>query len=149
MIESIIAVSGTLLGTVAAYLLQQRASRTERAEARAADQRREITTAVTQLAPALADHRRTMWVREDLRLSGAAPEDYQAARAASHATRAALTAPLVTLQVLAPELAGAANEAAQAAYALRGAVDAATLTALREMAIAAADRLVAEAARRH
>ncbi|AEW95901.1 MULTISPECIES: hypothetical protein [Streptomycetaceae] len=147
MIESVIAVAGTLLGSVTAYVLQQRAARSARSEDRATERRRDVVAAVAQLTAALADHRRAMWVREDLRLSGAADEEYRTARADSHATRAAITAPLATVAILAPDLAPVATEAAQATYALRHAPDRDALTTARTAAIAATDRLVAEAAR--
>ncbi|MGW3007485.1 protein kilB [Streptomyces sp. NPDC001219] len=145
MWSSIIAVIGTLLGSVTAYVLQQRAARTERAETRADDLRTRQLAAVAELVAALADHRRAMWVREDLALSG--PVDaYAAARATSHETRSALTVPLLTVSLILPALAESAQGAAQATYALRGAPDARTLADLRDDALVAADRLVADAA---
>ncbi|NJA56274.1 protein kilB [Streptomyces sp. NEAU-H3] len=137
---SLIAVIGTLLGSVTAYLLQQRGS--ERTALR-----RDRLNAVTALTAALADHRRTMWLREDLRLSAAPHDSYEAARAESHATRAAITAPMTTLAILAPSLAETARAAASAVYELRGAADTGALTALREAAILASDRLVEEASK--
>ncbi|MET9698802.1 protein kilB [Streptomyces sp. NPDC006529] len=145
MWASLIAVFGTLLGSATSFVLQQRTVRVERTEARSHEGRRERLAAVTALVAALADHRRAMWLREDLRLAGAA-DAYEAARADSHTTRSALTAPLVTLELLAPELAEQAKAAATAVYALRGAPDHASLTALRSSAIDAADALVRQAA---
>ncbi|MBM9621309.1 protein kilB [Streptomyces zhihengii] len=139
MWASVIAVAGTLLGSVTAYLLQQRGS--ERAALR-----RERLAAVTALTSALADHRRAMWVREDLRLSGADAASYEAARAESHATRSAITAPMTTLAVLAPTLLGSAQGAASAVYALRGAASTETLAAARTAAIVACDHFVTHAA---
>ncbi|XXZ49603.1 protein kilB [Streptomyces cavourensis] len=143
---SVIAVLGTLLGSVTAYLLQQRTARTDRAEARGHEERRDRIAAVTALVVALADHRRAMWVREDLRLSGATDADYQTARTASHNTRSALTAPLTTLAILAPGLAGVAQDAAGATYALRNAENRELLDFYRRTAIEAADDLVRAAA---
>ncbi|MFD5347956.1 protein kilB [Streptomyces anulatus] len=143
---SVIAVLGTLLGSVTAYMLQQRTARTDRAEVRGYEERRDRIAAVTALTVALADHRRSMWVREDLRLSGASDADYQAARAASHNTRSALTAPLTTLAILAPELAGVAQDAAGATYALRNTENRELLDFYRQAAIEAADELVRAAA---
>ncbi|MFJ9187572.1 protein kilB [Streptomyces anulatus] len=143
---SVIAVLGTLLGSVTAYLLQQRTARKDRAEVRGYEERRDRIAAVTALTVALADHRRSMWVREDLRLSGASDADYQAARAASHNTRSALTAPLTTLAILAPDLAGVAQDAAGATYALRNTENRELLDFYREAAIEAADELVRAAA---
>ncbi|MFJ4051776.1 plasmid transfer protein KilB [Streptomyces coelicoflavus] len=143
MWTTLIAVIGTLAGTGLAGLLQHRTARTARTDSR----RDAAVQAVAALAAALADHRRAMWVREDLRLTGASPEAYEAARADSHATRSAITAPLTTVSVLAPALAPAATAAAQAAYDLRAAADRAALTTDRDRALAAADGLVAAAAR--
>ncbi|MFJ8760979.1 protein kilB [Streptomyces cyaneofuscatus] len=143
---SVIAVLGTLLGSVTTYVLQQRTARRDRAEVRGYEERRDRIAAVTALTVALADHRRSMWVREDLRLSGASDADYQAARAASHNTRSALTAPLTTLAILAPDLAGVAQDAAGATYALRNTENRELLDCYREAAIEAADNLVRAAA---
>ncbi|MFY0510238.1 protein kilB [Streptomyces anulatus] len=143
---SVIAVLGTLLGSVTAYMLQQRTARKDRAEVRGYEERRDRIAAVTALTVALADHRRSMWVREDLRLSGASDADYQAARAASHNTRSALTAPLTTLAILAPHLAAVAQDAAGATYALRNTENRELLDFYRQAAIEAADELVRAAA---
>ncbi|MFJ4409232.1 MULTISPECIES: protein kilB [unclassified Streptomyces] len=145
MWSSVIAVLGTLLGSVSAYALQQRSGRVERAEHRTEARRSERLAAVTALVSALADHRRAMWVREDLRMAGDTPAAYAAARAESHVTRSAITAPLTQVVILAPSLAQAADQAVSAAYALRKSPDPATLEARRTAAISAADRLVAEA----
>ncbi|MFE3470798.1 protein kilB [Streptomyces bacillaris] len=143
---SVIAVVGTLLGSVTTYMLQQRTARKDRAEVRGYEERRDRIAAVTALTVALADHRRSMWVREDLRLSGASDADYQAARAASHNTRSALTAPLTTLAILDVDLAGVAQGAADATYALRNTENRELLDFYREAAIEAADNLVRAAA---
>ncbi|MFJ9686904.1 hypothetical protein ACIRRX_14640 [Streptomyces bacillaris] len=71
---------------------------------------------------------------------------YQAARAASHNTRSALTAPLTTLAILAPDLAGVAQDAVGATYALRNTENRELLNFYREAAIEAADNLVRAAA---
>ncbi|MFE3560602.1 protein kilB, partial [Streptomyces sp. NPDC059193] len=87
MWQTLIAVLGTLAGVGITSFYQAYAARTARADTR----RTEGLTAVTALVEALANHRRAMWVREDLRLRG---EDWAAARTESHVTRAAITAPL-------------------------------------------------------
>ncbi|WP_121833694.1 protein kilB [Streptomyces sp. S1] len=138
MLSAVIAVAGTLLGAVVAGLIQHRTTRAAQDETR----RTAIVNAVSSLTAALADHRRAMWVREDLRLTGGSSEAYRAARAASHATRSAVTAPHTALAVLAPQLAPLADAAARATYALRGAETAGTLARLRDDALAATDRLV-------
>ncbi|MFD6434285.1 protein kilB [Streptomyces venezuelae] len=140
MWASMIAVAGTLLGSITAYFLQQRGS--DRAALR-----RDRLTAVSALTVALADHRRAMWVREELRLSGADATIYDAARRESHTTRSAITAPLATLSILAPGLAGVAQDAVDAAYGLRGAESPQALNAAREVAIAACERLVRESSK--
>ncbi|MCE0446869.1 hypothetical protein LT493_26515 [Streptomyces tricolor] len=64
-----------------------------------------LRVALGELVAALGDHRRALWHREDLVLNGAGAEVVEAARAASHATRSAVTAPLVAVSVLEPALA--------------------------------------------
>lgn len=138
MTTALIAVLGTLAGATIAHLSQ-------RSQHRAADnraRRTEALTAVADLATALADHRRAMWVREDLRLRG---QNWEGARAESHATRSAITAPLLQVQILLPAVAPAAQTAAHAAYDLRGAETDTGLFASREHAIIAADGFVAAA----
>ncbi|MFE5725027.1 protein kilB, partial [Streptomyces erythrochromogenes] len=127
-----------LLTGVLAHV-SQRAQRTADA---AAARRAESLAAITDLATALADHRRAMWVREDLRLRGA---DWEAARAESHATRSAITAPLLRISIICPELTPAAQAAATAVYGLRGAGSETVLAAARERAITASDALVTAA----
>ncbi|MEU8692127.1 protein kilB [Streptomyces sp. NPDC048665] len=146
LVSSVIAVVGTLLGAVVAGLLQHRVSRVDRQEAQDQALRRERLSAVTSLVAALSEHRRAMWVREDLRLSGAPSDAYAEARAQSHTTRAAITAPLTAVKILAPSLSEAAEHAARACYSLRAVADEDVLTARREAAIAASDRLVNAAA---
>ncbi|NUS14146.1 MAG: protein kilB [Streptomyces sp.] len=145
--DSIIAVAGTLAGGLLTALLQSRHSRAarrdERAERRAAD----LRAALGSLVAAIGDHRRAMWNREHLRLTGAPQADHDSARAASRATRSAVTAPLVAVSILEPDLEPPARRAARAAMDMRGATDLATLTAMREHAIAATDDLVSAAAR--
>ncbi|MGW9436138.1 hypothetical protein [Streptomyces sp. NPDC055607] len=81
---------------------------------------------MTALASALAAHRRAQFVREELRLAGADETHLEAARAELHATRAAIETPRVLVAILLPALAPAADAAAQASHALRGAPDAST-----------------------
>lgn len=145
--QSLIAVFGTLAGAALVSALHARTAHATTRTARLDTRRAEMLTAVAALTSALADHRRAMWVREDLRLSGASPERYAEARAASHATRSAVTAPLTMVVMLAPNLTDAACAACQAAYGLRGVTDRAALDAGRITAIAAVDELVATAGR--
>ncbi|MFJ1840017.1 protein kilB [Streptomyces sp. NPDC088175] len=140
MWQTLIAVLGTLAGVGITSGHQARAARTARADAR----RTEGLEAVTELVARLADHRRIMWMRESIRLDGG---DWSAARAESHSSRSAITAPLLRVQLLMPTLADAAQDAAAAAYALRGRDDHTHLAAYREAAIRASDALVAAAGR--
>ncbi|MDX3343520.1 protein kilB [Streptomyces sp. ME02-6979.5a] len=135
MFPTIIAVLGTLAGVAITSTYQARAARTALQETR----RTEGLAAVETLAAALADHRRAMWAREDLRLRG---EDWSTARAESHTTRAAITAPLIRVQILLPAAAGPARAAVQAVYDLRGAEDHTALAEARSKAIRMADEFV-------
>jgi len=146
MFTAIVAVLGTLAGSLLTGALQhysQRAAR--RAEVEAA-RSSEGLAAVADLAAALADHRRAMWVREELRLR---QEDWTEARVESHRTRSALTVPLLRVQLLMPAVADAAQTAARATYALRGGWESGEtgLAARREHAIAKTDELVTAAGR--
>lgn len=140
MWDSLIAVAGTLLGVLATGTVQRRADGARRAAERTA----ETLAAVAELVAALADHRRAMWVREDLRLRG---EDWDEARAESHRTRAAITTPLLRVQLLMPSVAGEARAAAAATYAMRRPGDASELAGRRDIAIQVTDALVTAAGR--
>ncbi|MFH9757311.1 protein kilB [Streptomyces griseus] len=98
--------------------------------------------AVADLSVALADHRRAMLVREEIRLVGG---DWSTTRSESHLTRSAVTAPFLRVRLLLPEVAVAAQLAVQAAYEVRAADSPAALQEARERAIRAADGLVAAA----
>ncbi|MEU8432794.1 protein kilB [Streptomyces sp. NPDC029216] len=146
MWSSIIAVLGTLAGALTAGLLQHRAARTARAEQRADAHRQDQLAAVTEFAAALDAHRSAIFHRERLALIEAGAEHQLEAQTKSHDTRATVTAPHVRLQVLVPELAGAAQTAADATYALRNATTRAELDALRHAAKEATTAFVAAAA---
>ncbi|MFH8369634.1 protein kilB [Streptomyces sp. NPDC018031] len=147
MWPSIIAVAGTLLGGALTGLLQIRAERSARRADRADRRAEALRAALGELVAALGDHRRALWHRERIRLSGADREAFEAARTTSHATRSAVTGPLVSVAVLEPSLAEPARRAALAAFDLRDAADLGVLAARREAAIAATDDLVAAAGR--
>ncbi|MFJ9078729.1 protein kilB [Streptomyces sp. NPDC102278] len=147
-----VAVVGTPAGVLTAGLLQHRAARTARAEARSDARRQEKPAAVTDLATALDAHRSAMFHRERPAMTddpyGAAadPDARTAAQTTSHDTRTAITAPLVRLQVLVPEPAASAQAAADATYALRKAGTSPELKVLRQAAKAASVAFVASAA---
>ncbi|MFB7208230.1 protein kilB [Streptomyces sp. NPDC056255] len=140
---AVVAVVGTVLGAGVVGIQQYFAVRAQRRQAL----RDRAMTALGDLGVALADHRRTMWTREDLRLSGAAPAEVAAAREASHVTRSAITAPQVALTVLLPQLRLDIEAAVRAAYGMRGALNAEVLASCREEAVSAAEALTAAAAR--
>lgn len=146
MWPSIVAVIGTLAGALTAGFLQHRAAATARAEQRADTHRQDQLGAVTDFAAALDAHRSAMFHRERLALTEAGTEHQLEAQTKSHDTRTAITAPHVRLQVLVPELAGPAQQAADATYALRNATGDAELAALRRAAKEAAAAFVAAAA---
>ncbi|WP_413751724.1 hypothetical protein [Streptomyces sp. R-74717] len=143
MTTAIVAVLGTLAGALLTGTLTHLSQRAQRVATEATARRAEALAAVTDLGAALADHRRTMWVREDLRLRG---EDWAAARATSHTTRSAITAPLMRLSILLPALTPAAQAAADAACGLRAAADETALQSARQCAVRTADVLVTAAA---
>ncbi|MEU7697079.1 protein kilB [Streptomyces sp. NPDC039028] len=126
MLATVIAVLGTLLGAVVAGLIQHRTTRSARDAERVDRRRVQALEAVAALASALATHRRAQVVREELRLAGADEARLDAARAELHAARAAIETPRVLVAILLPARAPAADAAAQASYALRGAPDADT-----------------------
>jgi hypothetical protein len=144
MLTALIAVLGTLAGSLLTGVLQhasQRATRRAEAAERTAS---EGLAAVAELVAALADHRRAMWVREDLRLNG---DDWSEARAESHRTRSAITVPLLRVQLLMPSVATAARAAADATYAMRRPSDVSELSGRRDIAIQVTDALVTAAGR--
>ncbi|WP_050781518.1 hypothetical protein, partial [Streptomyces sp. SPB78] len=120
MITTILAIAGTLLGALLTGLLSQRQA--DRTADRAADQVRHTAAvdAAAALAEAIDAHRAAMYVREEAHLSG---EDWDHLRDASHATRAAITAPLLRVKLLLPEIAETAERATTSTYALRDAAD--------------------------
>lgn len=126
---AVVAVGDTVLGAGVVGVQQYYAARAQRRQTL----RDRALTALSELSTALADHRRAMWLRKDLRLSGAAPAD-------------AVTAPQVALTVLLPQLRRDVNAAVRAAYDMHGAASTQVLAARRESAISAADSLAASVA---
>jgi hypothetical protein len=145
MWASVIAVIGTLAGGLTTGLLQARVSRTARQDDRAAARWEAQVANSSAMVAALADHRQAIWRCEDLRLNAAAAEEIAEARAAARITRSAITGPMTTLSLLAPELIEPARAAARATYVLRDVPDRATLDTLLQAARDANGRLVAAA----
>ncbi|WP_062209478.1 hypothetical protein [Streptomyces sp. NBRC 109706] len=142
MSAAIIAVVGTLAGSALTGLLGYVAAQRGELRWRRVD-------ALTELSSAATDHRRTMYSRFNLERSGTATGgELAAAKAESYATRAAVTAPLVRVRLLIPDVRvrAAATELVSATYALRDAVTQAGLDRAREAALAAHDAFVDTAA---
>ncbi|ARQ69734.1 hypothetical protein [Streptomyces marincola] len=142
--DTVIAVVGTLAGAVVTGLLQHRATaRTERA-ARREREEREWLAAVTELARAVSAHRAAMWALRHAELTGAPVERVDVLRDAAHATRGAVTGPVVMLRLVtgSARLRAAADEAVHATYGMRDAVSVADLDARRRAALAAHDAFV-------
>ncbi|OXZ01769.1 hypothetical protein [Streptomyces sp. 2R] len=140
MLTAVVAVVGTPAGSLATGMLAHFAQRSQRVAAEVSARRAEVLEAVSALVSALADHRRAMAVRELLRrLDGG---EWSAARAESHTTRSAISAPLLRLRLLEPALAATAQSAAQAVYAMREATTEAGLQEARGHAIRESDELV-------
>ncbi|MFJ5733937.1 protein kilB [Streptomyces microflavus] len=139
MLTAVVAVVGTLAGSLATGMLAHFAQRAQRVAAEVSARRAGVLEAVSALVSALADHRRAMAVRQQLRLDGG---DWSAVRTESHTTRSAISAPLLRLRLLEPALAATAQSAAQAVYAMREATTEAGLQEAREHAIRESDELV-------
>ncbi|MGW1848595.1 hypothetical protein [Streptomyces sp. NPDC001966] len=148
MLATVIAVLGTLLGAVVAGTFQQKAAGRAATAAAAEQLRRERLDAVTELAAAGSDHRRAMRMRGEAKISGSVVR-FEELRAASHATRSAITRPLVAVQVLIPDPAvrSAAQAMVSATYRMRDAeTSTEALASAQTEARAAHDRFVDAAA---
>ncbi|MDX2843248.1 hypothetical protein PV377_30605 [Streptomyces ipomoeae] len=149
MISTVIAVVGTLLGALVSGLFQHRsAGRTEKV-ARAEQLRRDQLEAVTALAVAISDHRSAMWVRGDAVVKGDPVDRVRELQTRTHATRSAVTRPLVALRlhVTDPDVRRAADAMVSATYAMRDAYTSPDdLTRARETALQAHDHFVDVAA---
>ncbi|WP_052390623.1 hypothetical protein [Streptomyces sp. NRRL B-24484] len=149
---SVVAVAGTLAGTVLAGWMHGRTSRATQSVADDKARRQEVLTTVTALVAALDDHRRAQLVRVRGRArviaSGGdvavADEHYTAV---VHQTRSAVTGPSVTLRIMCPALAGAAERAVEATFAIREAESLADVEHRRQQSKLVCDALVSEAGR--
>ncbi|WP_030547687.1 hypothetical protein [Streptomyces albus] len=144
MLTTVIAVLGTLAGALVSGLLQHRAARSDRADARGEQLRRDRMDAVTALAVAVSDHRRSMWNRRNAELTGAPAARIEELRDEAHRTRSAITDPAVRLRLLIADEAvrAAAVEATEATYRMRDAADVAGLQSMRRAALSAHDDFV-------
>ncbi|MFI1890472.1 hypothetical protein [Streptomyces jumonjinensis] len=149
VITAAVAVLGTLLGAIVTGRHQHRATARAARAALRLEIRRDRLAAIRELAAAASDHRTAMYVRQESQLRGDTAR-YETLRAASHVTRAALTAPLVAIRVLFPEHPSVHQDAEQmitTTYALRDADTADALTHARGHAVSAYDVFVTSAAR--
>lgn len=149
MTTAVIAVLGTLLGAVVSGLFQHLAAgRTEKV-ARTEQLRRDRLEAVTALATAISDHRAAMWARGDAVLKNDPADRARDLKTRSHATRSAVTRPLIALRlhITDPAVRQAADAMVAATYAMRDAYATTDdLTQARETALVAHDQFVDAAA---
>ncbi len=147
---SVVAVAGTLAGTVLAGWMHGRTTRAAQTAADAKARRSEVLSTVSALVAALGDHRRAQTVRARARARALAltgdvvPADEQYTPAV-HQTRSAVTGPSIALRIICPELADAAQRAVGATFALRDAESLADVEHLRLQSKFACDALVADA----
>ncbi|MFK0113951.1 hypothetical protein [Streptomyces sp. NPDC091217] len=146
---TVLAIVGTLLGTVVSGLFQHTsAGRTERV-GRAEQLRKDQLEAATALAVAISDHRAAMWVRGDALLKGDPADRVRELRIRTQETRSAVTRPLIALRlhIVDPAVQAAAGAMVTATYAMRDSYDSTEdLTQARETAMHAHDTFVATAA---
>ncbi|MYS43700.1 hypothetical protein GTY23_21205 [Streptomyces sp. SID5998] len=137
LVTAALAIVGTLLGSIVSGRFQERAAERSVRVSHGETIRRDRLEAVTALACAASDHRRTMWMRGDAILKGADAELIQSLRRESHQTRSQVTRPLVAMRVL-----------ITLTYAIRDSFGSTEeLTAAREAAMVAHDQFVDTAAR--
>ncbi|MFJ2745415.1 hypothetical protein ACIO3O_37800 [Streptomyces sp. NPDC087440] len=147
MLSTIIAIAGTLLGAIVAGVIQRVNTARAHQESQAVQLRRDKLTAVTEFAAALDAHRAAMFKRGEAALAGAAEARVEELGARVQETRAGVSRPLVTLQVLIsdPAVRGTADVLVEATLRLREAETAEELTAFRLGAARAHERFVAAA----
>ncbi|MGW7415808.1 hypothetical protein [Streptomyces sp. NPDC054863] len=147
MLSTIIAIAGTLLGAIVAGVIQRANATRNHQEAQAVQLRRDKLTVVADLAAALAELRAAMWRRGEAVLAGASRERVEELEARVHETRAAVTRPLVALQILITDRAvqSAADNMAEATYRLRDAETTEELNTFRLGAARAHERFVTAA----
>ncbi|MFJ8295315.1 hypothetical protein ACIQ9R_05530 [Streptomyces sp. NPDC094447] len=150
LVTAALAIIGTLLGAIVSGRFQERAAERAVRVGHTETIRRDRLEAVTALAVAVSDHRRTLWRRGEAVLKGDDDALVQALHAESQATRAAVARPLVTMRVLItdPAVRDAADCMITLTYAIRESLDnAQALASARQEAVAAHDAFVDTAAR--
>ncbi|MFF8556616.1 hypothetical protein ACF058_27775 [Streptomyces sp. NPDC015501] len=149
LVTAAIAVVGALLGSFISGRFQERAAERSVRVNHGETIRRDRLEAVTALACAASDRRRTMWMRGDALLKGAEAGLIQSLRRESHQTRSQVSRPLVAMRVLItdPAVRTAADHMITLTYAIRdhfGSTE--ELTAARETVMVAHDQFVDTAA---
>ncbi|MFC9223146.1 hypothetical protein ACFT8W_20875 [Streptomyces hygroscopicus] len=146
---TVLAIVGTLLGTIVSGLFQHTsAGRTERV-ARAEQLRKDQLEAATSLAVAISDHRAAMWACGDAVLKGDPADRVRELKTRTHETRSAVTRPLIALKlhIVDPAVQAAAGAMVAATYAMRDSYGSPEdLTQARAAAMRAHDTFVDTAA---
>ncbi|MER7911503.1 hypothetical protein [Streptomyces sp. NPDC096068] len=149
LVTAALAILGTLLGAIVSDRFQERAAERAVRVGHGETIRHDRLEAITALAVAVSDHRRTLWKRGGAVL--AQDTDLtQALRTESQATRVTIARALVTMRVLItdPVVREAADRMITLTYAIREGFDSAeALDRARQEAIIAHDEFVDTAAR--
>ncbi|MFD9701227.1 hypothetical protein [Lentzea sp. NPDC059081] len=136
-LQSLIAVAAALSGSLITAWMQRRASAEQRTAERRRDLDKHFMETVATVAEVIDAHRSAMWTLEEARhgTGGHADEDLVTR---SRSTRIAISAPLMTLQIIDPVLGDAAQAAADATYRMYQSLDVEALKACRSDALDAA-----------
>lgn len=148
MLTTIVAVLGTLLGSIVTGTLQNKAAdRTERTAAATRLLRDQLDT-IAQLTAAASDYRRAMRKRAQGQLTKLSRTQQDQLRSESHAARGAITQPMTMLRILVPhpQLHDAAQTMVESAYLIRKAADLNEVKEAQDVARAAQDTFVKLAA---
>lgn len=148
MLTTIVAVLGTLLGSIVTGTLQNKAAdRTERTAAATRLLRDQLDT-IAQLTAAASDYRRAMRKRAQGQLTKLSRAQQDQLRSESHAARGAITQPMTMLRILVPhpQLHDAAQTMVESAYLIRKAADLNEVKEAQDVARDAQDTFVKLAA---
>jgi hypothetical protein len=143
-VELMVAVSGTLSGSLLTGWMHNRNNKAQREEVTLRARQDKAINAVVDLKCALDRHRVTMWkVYNDFHNGTPQPDGVDQ----THDTRSAISAPLAHVELLDVErLTAAARAAVKAVFVMIESTDAEHLDTLRVAARDAADNFIAEAA---
>lgn len=101
ILTALVAIAGTLSGSLVTYLLQKRMSARTEQFARSARLREDRLSAYGEFAKAIMDYRHAEFARWEARHRQSADQPHQDARAAAHQKRAAAWHAFFTVQLLA------------------------------------------------